>query len=234
MNVRLLCAILIGVSGSIATARAAAPVREEVAALQSLYCVPDLPPTRVVAEFSRLLDKAECAWAMVKADIGTHLIGINDCIGAPVVPGTDFCKTFSFQINNMNSPDVRPGVPRFVLKGSGRWCRRIGGDWYADEPDRFATPIVSAAGPRLSDATCAKPADWGPRSLASLVPPPAVRSDGAAASPASPPEPAAPTAKAAAPRPERTASVTLVKDGLVMTMRQLRPSSASRFRMRAR
>lgn len=147
---------------------------QQVDLLGTLYCIPDLPPDRVVAEFSRLLDRPDCAWTMVTRNIETYVLAIEDCRSAPAVPGSDRCQTFVFRISNRGETTPRARGPRFAMRGSGRWCHRISGGWYPDEPDRIAAQAVESNGPQLSDAKCSMPEGWGRREVpvvASVAPP---------------------------------------------------------------
>lgn len=145
---------------------------QEVAALAALYCIPDLPSDRIVAEFSRLLDQPDCASVLAKRNIETHVIGISECRSVAAVPGSERCRTFVFQIANRGADATRASGVRFAIKGTARWCRRVGGGWYPDEPDRLVGTVVDSNGPQLPDTTCRMPEGWGRRDTASLSPPP--------------------------------------------------------------
>ncbi len=187
---------LFAVLAAVGLAAPSTAVPAEVAALQTLYCIPQLPAARVRAEISRLLDGPECEAAMVKENIGTHILAVGGCRSVAPVADSDACKIFSFQVNNATSVTPQASGARFVLKGAGRWCRRSSGDWYPDEPDQFALRDILTSGPPLPDITCRVPEAWyGPRPVVAFSPP---------NPPASAPAPVAPSpavAAAASPPP---------------------------------
>lgn len=137
-------------------------------ALETPWCIPDLPYARIQREFSAMLEKGDCSDTMAKANTGTHLLGIHSCRDVESDAGVR-CKSFAFQINNANSQVQASGV-RFVMKGSGRWCRRSSNDWTAVEPEIVNFREIMRDGPPPPQTTCADP----PRpTVASLAPRPA-------------------------------------------------------------
>jgi hypothetical protein len=187
----------------------ASSARADVGPLQALYCIPQLPASRVLTEFSELLDEPECAWTRAKRNIATHLIGVSECRTVDAPPGAEICKTFSFQINNTTPLSPQASGALFWLKGTGRWCRGSIGGWYPFEPDQIDVHEVNDEGPRLPRITCREPeGGWVHRFaevlVASVPLVPAV-APGVVASPPPPPPPppeiaaAAPQAVAVAP-----------------------------------
>jgi hypothetical protein len=186
--IRRLCASI--ATALLAGSSVAAPA--DVGVFETLYCIPHLPATRVLSEFSRLLEGDDCGMAVAKQNLGTHIVAVGECRIAPAIAGTDLCKTFSFQINNASTITAQASGTRFVLKGNGRWCRRSNGDWYPDEPEQITRREIMV-GPSPPDVTCRVPEAWyGPLPVVAAPSAPV---------PPSPPVPPSTTVGASPPPP---------------------------------
>ena len=119
--------------------------------LDDLRSIPGLEYSAIVREFSKLLDDRNCAVNQDSSNIRTHMLFVKNCrdVGPSAISGQ--CKSFDFQINNASSLSDLASGPRFIVKGSGRWCRTAPHTWSPAEPDILTMREVMQGGPSFPE-----------------------------------------------------------------------------------